>query len=81
VSKLKPGTLARVQPPIDTPTIARAAAAELESAQPGWSVDMLLTHPKQAMDLCSTVRLKLGRRLEDHEILHALLNARKRSLI
>jgi hypothetical protein len=45
-------------------------------------VDWLLCHPRQAQDVCIHVRKKLCRvGLKDHEILGALIAARKRGLI
>ena len=41
---------------------------------PAWTVDHLLTHPRDAIRLCDAVRQKLGKQLNDHQILSALIN-------
>lgn len=67
--------------PIDTPTIGRTAHQHLSETYPGWSIDKLLTHPAQAMEICRKTRASLSRKLQDDQVLEALLNARKRGLI
>lgn len=53
-------------------------AREILSAQfPDWTDEELLFHPDDAKDLCRRTRGKLARRLEDHEILRALVGIRK----
>ncbi len=47
----------------------------------GYSVDELLCNPDDAKDLCVQVRRRTGTRAKDALILHALLNARKRSRV
>jgi hypothetical protein len=64
----------------DAATIARTAWAVMqEPGQPytGYSVDELLLHPAQAIEVCRLTSLRLSRRLMHHQILRALLNARK----
>jgi hypothetical protein len=44
---------------------------------PNWTVDHLLVNPREAIKLCDAVREKLGKQLNDHQILGSLINLRK----
>lgn len=66
-------------PPVtDAKTIGQTAASYLATLHADWSVDELLLHPEEAIEICRLTNLRLGRKLARHEILRALLNARKR---
>jgi hypothetical protein len=57
-------------------------AVELKNKLYGDStVDDLLCRPDDAKDLCVQVRRRMGKRLEDGDVLRALLNARKRGRV
>ena len=43
---------------------------------PNWTVDHLLTHPREAIQLCDAVRKQLGRDVADHQILGTLTDLR-----
>lgn len=62
----------------DADSVVEAAEDYRFNLFPAWSVDFFLCHPDEAKKLCVQVRRELGRRLEDHEILWAMLNGRKR---
>jgi len=62
----------------DRRMIGLTACNTLKARFPGRSVDVLLTYPDDAKAVCVEVRKKLARRVEDHEILQALINERKR---
>lgn len=71
-------------PIVETPDsilLGRAAGEELARRHPDWSVDTLLVHPAEAIELCRAIRLRLGKRISDSQILQSLLNARKRSIL
>jgi hypothetical protein len=63
----------------------KAFAALLDDAMhgmwPDWTVDEMLLHPAEAHAFCVQVRIQSKSQRSDHEILRALLNARKRSLL
>lgn len=64
----------------DAATIGRTAWEVLKDAPPpsrDWSVDELLLHPADAIEVCRLTNLRLCRRLRHDQILRALLNARK----
>lgn len=66
-------------PPVtDAKTIGQTAKSYLTTLHADWSVDELLLHPDQAKEICRRTNLRLGRKLEHHEILRSLLNCRKR---
>lgn len=62
----------------DRRTIGLTARNVLKTRFPGRSVDLALTYPEDAIALCEEVRRTLERRLENHVILQALLNERKK---
>lgn len=47
---------------------------------PNWTEDELACHPGDALQFCEVVRRKVSAPVQDHVIMHALMNARKRSL-
>jgi hypothetical protein len=47
---------------------------------PNWTEDELACHPGDALRFCETVRQKVAAPVQDHVIMHALMNARKRSM-
>lgn len=61
----------------DGQLLAEAAADLMFEMFRDWSVDELLLHPQEAINLCVAVRRKLSKRTPDDEILRALLNSRK----
>lgn len=61
----------------DGTTIGQVAFEILHRLNAGWSVDELLLHPTDAVELCRAVRRRLGKQLKDDEVLRALLNCRK----
>lgn len=60
----------------DRRMIGLTACNTLKVRFPGRSVDVLLTYPDDAKAVCVEVRRRLGRRVEDHQILQALINER-----
>lgn len=65
----------------DSVTIGRTAFELASKKYAGRSVDELLLHPDDAKAICVAVRQKLGKRLEDCDVLRALLNGRKRGIL
>lgn len=53
----------------------------LDKTHPGWSVDRLCCHPKQAIFFCELAKRQLGvpRTADDFDILWAMMNDRKSS--
>jgi hypothetical protein len=71
-------SMGRAEVPHDNPTIGKTAGELLARLWPGTTVDRLLTRPDDGKKLCVETRKKLGRSLDDEQILQALINARKR---
>jgi hypothetical protein len=68
-------------PVTDARTVALVAREVLTERHPGWSDEQLLYRPRKAMELCREVRQRTGRPAEDHDILRALINDRKRGRV
>lgn len=65
----------------DGRTIRTAALEALKRLHPDWTVDELLVHPKDALELCRHIRECLGKRVSDDDICRTLLNARKQGYV
>jgi hypothetical protein len=65
----------------DAKTVAEAAFDVLRKEHPDWSDETLLYHPVEAQRLCKSVRRRTGKRLDDDQILRAMVNARKRGKV
>lgn len=61
--------------------VADVAVEVKSKLYPSVTVDGLLCRPDDAKDLCVQVRRRMGKRLEDSDVLKALLNARKRGRV
>jgi len=65
----------------DAQMLADTACDVMHEMFRSWSVDELLVHPEDAIELCDVVRRKAGRKASNYEICKALLNARKRGYL